>query len=501
MFMAASTSHADLLSNDDFESDLAGTLVSIVELPYELDVWGADSSFVVGAENGISPNMGTGMLRMFDDGLEFTQVVQRVDVSQFADLIDADGACVDFSCSFNAPDGMLTPVAGISLFFIPEISGDVGELFSAAIDSSLNLQSLDSNLGTWEQVSIEGTKIPVGTRSILVQLSFDNNTLNGMPGYADTASMCINECADCTFDVCQALCICEDGELSEDFSVNGVFTNGQSIPGAYLLVKPNAIPEGTVACFGNGSQSIVLDELLPVGASVTLGSKDDDSTAVIIKNAEELDEVTFTLVLIGENGEECCSVDVTVELPECDCWQIDKRCEEFSDIVCNDDGTVDFNYTYELTSLFFLNEVETTAFHSFLIGLGEEAFEPDFFVFEDLFGQPLEFCETATFTTRIVGATPGSPVNFIITLHTEDVSECCTREQEIVAPDCFDGAAPPSSFIRGDMNEDGALQLDDVGPFVAMLTAGDFHVIADMNEDGALDLSDIQPFVDALLSL
>lgn len=59
-------------------------------------------------------------------------------------------------------------------------------------------------------------------------------------------------------------------------------------------------------------------------------------------------------------------------------------------------------------------------------------------------------------------------------------------------------AQPPTSFIRGDMNGNGAVQLDDVQMFVDLLTAGGYHVIADMNEDGFLTLSDIQVFVDAL---
>ena len=500
--ICVSNSYADLLSNDDFEDDLASTVVNVLEAPFDLDAWGADSSFVVGAENGIAPNMGSGMLRMFDDGLEFTQVVQRVDVTQFADLIDADGACVDFSCNFNAPDGQMTPIAGISLFFIPELgAGTTENLFDLAIDFSINTQSLDSNLGTWEQVSIEGTKIPVGTRSILVQVSFNNSTLNGTPGYADTSSMCIFECAECTFDTCQTLCVCEDGDLNGNFAVNGVFTNGQATPGLYLLVNPNALPEGVEACFGNGHTSIVLEEPLMSGDTVTLGAYNDDSTAIVLKNADSLQDVTFELILVAEDGSECCSVEVTVTTPECDCWQIDKRHDMFTDVVCNDDGTVDFNYTYNLTSLFFYEGVKTQAHQSFLIALGDEYFTPDFFDIVELLGDPLDFCDTATFTTRVERAIPGSSVNFIITLHAEDAEECCIKEHQITAPECIPlGIAAPTSFIRGDMNEDGAVQLDDIQPFVDMLISNGYHVIADMNHDGALNLTDIQIFVDTLLS-
>lgn len=496
--LGTSLAYGDLLSNDDFETEVASSVMNIVETPFDLDVWGGESSIVVGSENGITPNLGTGMLRMFDDGLTFTQVVQRVDVTQFADLIDNDNACVDFSANFNAPDGQMAPIAGISLTFITALNGTETSLDDAMISQSVNTQSLDSNLATWESVSIEGTKVPVGTRSILVQLTFQNNTLNGLPGYADTTSMCIVECADCTFDVCQALCVCEDGQLTGDFSVNGLFTNLQSQTGAYLLVKPTAQPEGVEACFGNGHTSLVLDPPLMTGDSVTLGSYLDDSTAVLIKNAKSGDIVTFTLVLIADDGTECCSVDVEVELPPCDCWQIDKRHDEFTEIVCNDDGTVDFTYTYSLRSLFFYNGLKTPAYHSFLIALGDEYFEPDFFDIVEQLGTPLAFCDTATFTTRILGAIPGNKVDFIITLHAENVEECCIRPHMITAPVCDGCPMPPPSIVRGDMNEDGMVALDDIGLFVDMLTNSGFHIIADMNRDQVLDLADVDPFVEAL---
>ena len=501
--LGTSISFGDLLSNDDFEEPLGSTIVNVLESPFDLDAWGGGSSLVVPAENGITPNMGSMMLRMSDPGVGFSQVFQRVDVSEFAALIDADGACVDFSANFNTVDG--GAVAGISVFFIPELDdGLQDDLLSVDIGNpSVNTQTLDGNLGTWEQVAITGTKIPVNTRSILVQLTFQNNTMGGNTmdtlGYADTCSMCIVECAECTFDVCQTLCVCEDGSLTGDFSVNGVFTNGQSVPGSFLLISPNAMPEGVEACFGNGHTSLVLDEPLMSGDSVTLGSYIDDSTAIFLKNAEECQQVTFQLVLVAADGYECCSVEVTVTTPKCWCWQIDKRHDVFSDVVCNDDGTVDFTYSYNLTSLFFYEEEETQAYHSFLIALGDEYFTPDFFDITDLLGAPLDFCDTATFETRIERATPGASVNFAITLHTDNLDECCIRNHEITAPVCDMGIAqPPTSFIRGDMNGNGAVQLDDVQMFVDLLTAGGYHVIADMNEDGFLTLSDIQVFVDAL---
>ena len=53
--------------------------------------------------------------------------------------------------------------------------------------------------------------------------------------------------------------------------------------------------------------------------------------------------------------------------------------------------------------------------------------------------------------------------------------------------------------LIGDVNQDGSVDLLDVGPFVDLLVSGDFQKEADINEDGTVDLLDVTPFV-ALLA-
>ena len=55
-----------------------------------------------------------------------------------------------------------------------------------------------------------------------------------------------------------------------------------------------------------------------------------------------------------------------------------------------------------------------------------------------------------------------------------------------------------SSFILGDVNCDGSVDLLDVSPFVDLLISGEFSEKADINTDGAVDLLDVGPFVDLL---
>ena len=55
-----------------------------------------------------------------------------------------------------------------------------------------------------------------------------------------------------------------------------------------------------------------------------------------------------------------------------------------------------------------------------------------------------------------------------------------------------------SSFIPGDVNGDGAVNLLDVQPFVDTTTAGVFVAAADLNCDGSVDLLDLPLFVEAI---
>ena len=55
------------------------------------------------------------------------------------------------------------------------------------------------------------------------------------------------------------------------------------------------------------------------------------------------------------------------------------------------------------------------------------------------------------------------------------------------------------SFMPGDINEDGMVNLLDVGPFVDLLSGGGGFVCqGDLNGDGSINLLDVGPFIDAL---
>lgn len=53
-------------------------------------------------------------------------------------------------------------------------------------------------------------------------------------------------------------------------------------------------------------------------------------------------------------------------------------------------------------------------------------------------------------------------------------------------------------IVIGDVNEDGVVDLLDVGPFVAILSQNGFQPEADINQDGIVDLLDVGSFVDII---
>ena len=290
--------------------------------------------------------------------------------------------------------------------------------------------------------------------------------------------------------------------------VTGTFTNLQDVPGTHLLLPPNATPDGVEVCFGSGQQVLVLDEPVNNGDSFDLGTDLSNSDAVIIKNAAPGDEVCFNMILLGENGVECCHIEVCVIVPPCDCLQVDSRQDEITDIVCNDDGTVDFCYSFQLTNLFGQD-----VYHAFLAPNGNETFSPDYF---DLFAAngnaPLGQGQSVTLKTAISGAQPEDLVSFLITIHVEDFSECCSRDHEVLSPDCLDdGDVGPDGTVLlpgdnsvtqgllGDINLDEVVDFSDIPSFIELLTAGEYQVEADIDENGVVDFADIPLLVDLLI--
>ena len=308
----------------------------------------------------------------------------------------------------------------------------------------------------------------------------------------------LDDLVECTFESNNILCDLDAmGQPTGDYIVNGVFTNLQDIPGTHFLLPPDAVsPAGVELCFGSGDQVLQLPAPLNNGDSFEIGADTSNEEAIIIKNAMPGEEVCFRIVLLGNNGVECCTVEVCFEMPPCDCLQVDRRLDDLGDaFFClvdptTGDITLNGSYTFQLTNLFGQD-----VHHCFLAPLGDNIFTTDFFDLVAINSGPLGQGQSVLLSTNILAINPpGGNVEFLVTIHNEDFSECCTRVHSIFLPSCTSEPA----MLLGDINEDGGVNLLDVQPFVDLITNGQFDEKADTNMDGSVNLLDIGPFIDIL---
>ncbi len=179
---------ANLLTDPGFNTPLTNPLIThfaVLGAPFTQDTWGQENSSVVPAQGGVTPQEGNGMLRMDDDGLNVTQIWQRVSVSSFAAQIDAGLATADLSAWFNIPGGFTGAVSSVRIAFVDASNVEI---------SGVNVQSpsiggIDANPATWQLLPNLGSAVPVGTRILEAQFNYVNATMQGQPGYVDAADM------------------------------------------------------------------------------------------------------------------------------------------------------------------------------------------------------------------------------------------------------------------------------------------------------------------------
>ena len=64
--------------------------------------------------------------------------------------------------------------------------------------------------------------------------------------------------------------------------------------------------------------------------------------------------------------------------------------------------------------------------------------------------------------------------------------------------DALDQVDEIGDILLGDVNQDGVVNLLDVGPFIELLSTGEYLAEADINGDGVVNLLDVDPFIEIL---
>ncbi|MEE2674998.1 MAG: hypothetical protein VX466_14445 [Myxococcota bacterium] len=129
------------------------------------NAWEVDPFTIVGAENGITPNGGSSMMRFDETGAVHwaASVEQAVDVTEYAGLIATGGASIHVRGVFNRVD--LDPETD-NLFGLRLTAQDAA---GSTLDSSVTTLSSDGDVGTWEQLQTD-LAMPVGTTQVLLRL-------------------------------------------------------------------------------------------------------------------------------------------------------------------------------------------------------------------------------------------------------------------------------------------------------------------------------------------
>ncbi len=123
------------------------------------------------------------MLQMMNEGGDVTQAFQAVDISKYAGCIDQGGATISLSALLNtvAHPGWPSVQGDVSVYFYQSQWG-----WPSNVGQYTNAVNVDGS--NWVQCSL-AHPIPPGTRWVIFQIGFTDDTLLGRSGYADCVQM------------------------------------------------------------------------------------------------------------------------------------------------------------------------------------------------------------------------------------------------------------------------------------------------------------------------
>jgi len=183
IFLFGSAMSAGALGSDlSFEQRPAGSTLGPTFTFTTTGVWTIDRGSYQGAQNGITPFLGTNMLRFDETATASTDIYQLVDVSSFSSLIATGGVSFTLSAYFNSP---LAHQFGLTMLAYFETSTPVQAVSGGSGGFDAITQppavTLDANTATWQQLTLSYTP-PAGTHFIAIGL---NSRVDGHPSYAD----------------------------------------------------------------------------------------------------------------------------------------------------------------------------------------------------------------------------------------------------------------------------------------------------------------------------
>jgi len=251
-----------------------------------------------------------------------------------------------------------------------------------------------------------------------------------------------------------------DGLPTGTYTVTYTFTNNSGVPIHYVLL-PNAPTTPHVIHLANP---------VPVGGSATVSV----TLTGVVPNTNYCFHMIFADSLIRE----CCNAQLCVDIPPCDCIQVDHV-----GVVCDPaTGSYVLNFSFQ-------NLSTQTLSYLFIAPSGAATANPDFVPLPNIppggiFNMP---------PVTLGNVNPGDHICLLISVHNGQFEECCSV---IVCVDI-----PPPCTINpciADFNHDGVVNSQDYFDFLVAFFNN--NIAADFNHSGTVNSQDYFDFLVAFFT-
>ncbi len=292
-----------------------------------------------------------------------------------------------------------------------------------------------------------------GDRDNSILIDFDNILTSQQKTQLGSIDL---SCVDATTSNCEFTtktleCVpTADGFLNFNWEVE--ITNNSTQPANILILSDPAFAPNNV---------IVLNPPLQPGNSVVLN--------IPINGLAQGETICFNATLASSTAQECCSEEICIEMPVCECFIYDA-------VVTDNPGVGTFNLSLTVFNL----ETFVGEWFTFAPAPGENAT-----VSPSLVNIPSLNPWTGLAIAPVTITTPepaGTEITLIVGMHSQSFHPCCFVEITVVVP------AQAGSSVPGDIDADGAVTAADLS---MLLSNWGGSGASDVNRDGTTDAQDL----------